>query len=321
MGGFTVIASLIAAWLGGGMSAGGIVASFVYTVCIGSLCSAAGHLVWPRVERLSRPVRWVARTASMGLAVSCGTLLAILVLQAAGAMRARDFWGTYWANLQFAAFITVTVGGALMVYEYWRGKYESSELGRERALKLATEARLASLESRIHPHFLFNTLNSISSLIHSDPMQADAQLQRLCALLRFSLDASETPLVTLEQEMKIVRDYLDIEKTRFGDRLRFTLDVPPALLAFAVPPLAVQTLVENSVKHVIAPSRAGGVVSVAASRDGGRLVIVVEDGGPGVGALLPGHGLDNLQARLDVLFGDRARLAFGPSAVRLEVPV
>jgi hypothetical protein len=321
--GFTVAASVIASWLSGRVSVGTVFASFVYTVCIGSLCSAAGHFLWPKLERRGWTVRWIGRIVSMGVAVCCGTLLALSFLLATGTIRTRDFWKAYFVNLQFAAFITVSIGGALMVYEYWRGKYAWSELERERALKLATEARLASLESRIHPHFLFNTLNSISSLIHSDPLKADQQLQRLSALLRFSLDSTGTPLVSLRQELKIVRDYLDIEKTRFGDRLRFEFDVPEELLDFAVPPLAVQTLVENSVKHVIAPSRQGGEVRVRAACGAGRLAIFVEDGGPGVtaGSLLPGHGLDNLRARLHVLFDDRARLAFEPAAARLEIPV
>jgi LytS/YehU family sensor histidine kinase len=209
-----------------------------------------------------------------------------------------------------------------MVYEYWRAKYAHSELARERALKLATEARLASLESRIHPHFLFNTLNSISALIHIDPVKADEQLQRLSGLLRFALDSAETPQVALGREVKIVQDYLEIEKTRFGERLRITVSVAEELWGLTVPPLAIQTLVENSVKHVIAPSRAGGEVRVSGEWAAGRLRIVVDDGGPGVagGALPAGRGLDNLRARLQVLYGDGARLEFLPGRVVLEVP-
>lgn len=317
------MASLIVAWLGGGTGASGLAISFLYTVCIGGCCSAAGHWAWPRLTPYPPLVRWAGRAASMGLAVCVGTLVALAVLTGSGLLRPRDFLSAYWANLQFAGFMTVTVGGTLMMYEYWRTKYEISELERERALKLATEARLASLESRIHPHFLFNTLNSISSLIPVDPARADAQLQRLSALLRFSLDSSETPLVPLRQELQIVRDYLDIEKTRFGDRLRYEVDIPDELSECRVPPLSVQTLVENSVKHVIAPSRAGGAVRVLAARDGERIAITVADGGPGVaaGSLASGHGLDNLRARLEVVFSGRARLVFDVSAVRMEVPV
>ena len=307
----------------GGSVWAGLFASFVYTFFIGTLATVLCTRAWPWAEGRSRKAVWTVRIGSMLLSVALGTLAGLAVLWNLDVIGGRSFWRTYLFNLRFAAFISFTFGLTVMMYEYWRAKYEHSELERERALKLATEARLQSLESRIHPHFLFNTLNSISSLIHSDPAKADEQLQRLCALLRYSLDASETPLAPLRQELKIVRDYLDIERTRFGGRLRFTVEAPEELLDLAVPPLAVQTLVENSVKHVIAPSREGGEVRVRAARVAGRLTITVEDGGPGVaaGALLPGHGLDNLRARLHVLFDDRARLVFEPGAVRLEVPV
>ncbi len=326
MGSITVAAFLVSGWLSDGFrgsnALAGLFISLLYTVSIGSMVSFVMERIWPMTTEWSRGVAWLVRGASLLAAIALGTLAALIVLWNLDIVRGRSFWRTYLYNLQFAAFITLTFGMMLMIYEYWRAKYERSELERERALKLATEARLASLESRIHPHFLFNTLNSISSLIHSDPMAADAQLQRLCALLRFSLDASETPLVSLGQELQIVRDYLDIEKTRFGDRLRFVLDVPEPLLALAVPPLSIQTLVENSVKHVIAPSRGGGEVRVTATLADGRLAVTVADGGPGVtaGALPPGHGLDNLRSRLHVLFADRARLAFEAAAVRMEVP-
>lgn len=326
IGGITVAAFVVSGWLSGGFrgsdALSGLFVSFLYTITIGSMVSFAMERLWPRMTGLGQTVMWLARISLLLAAIALGTLAALAVLWNLDIVRGRSFWRTYLFNLQFAAFITLTFGMMLMIYEYWRAKYERSELERERALKLATEARLASLESRIHPHFLFNTLNSISSLIHSDPMAADAQLQRLCALLRFSLDATETPLVTLGQELRIVRDYLEIEKTRFGDRLRFAVDVPEPLLALAVPPLAIQTLVENSVKHVIAPSRGGGEVRVAATLADGRLTITVADGGPGVTAapLPAGHGLDNLRSRLQVLFGDRAGLAFAPAAVRMDVP-
>lgn len=323
----TIAAFVVSTWLGGGYAprslGRGLFISFTYTLCVGTLATLVCTQAWPWAEGRGWAVVWTVRIGSVLFAVAVGTLVAEVALWNLGLIRGRNFWREYLSHLEFAAFISFSFGLTLMVYEFWRAKYARSELERERALKLATEARLASLESRIHPHFLFNTLNSISSLIHSDPVKADEQLQRLCALLRFSLDSSETPLVPLEQELKIVRDYLDIEKTRFGDRLRFTIDVADGLLDFAVPPLAVQTLVENSVKHVIAPSRTGGEVRIEATLGSGRLVITVADGGPGVseGLVVPGHGLDNLRARLQVLFGDRAALAFDPDAVRLEVPV
>jgi len=325
--GITIAAFGVSVWLGGSYNpsgmARGLLISFIYTLCIGTLVTAVCTQMWPWAEYRDRRWVWPIRIGSGLGSVALGTLIAEAVMWKLGLIRGASFWRGYLSHLEFAAFISVTFGLTLSVYEYWRAKYEHSELERVRAMKLATEARLASLESRIHPHFLFNTLNSISSLIHSDPDRAEEQLQRLCALLRFSLDSSETPLVPLAQELKIVRDYLDIEKTRFGDRLRFVIDVPEELLQYAVPPLAVQTLAENSVKYVIAPSRAGGEVRIQAALESGRLIVTVADGGPGVteGMVVPGHGLDNLRARLQVLFGDRAVLAFGADGVRLEVPI
>src|SRR5260370_15757962 len=119
----------------------------------------------------------------------------------------------------------------------------TKELERERALKRATEAQLASLESRIHPHFLFNTLNSISSLIPEDPARAEKLLEQMAALLRFSLDASQSGLVPLSRELKIVTDYLEIERARCGDRLRYHFDVAANAGDAKVPPFACPTLV------------------------------------------------------------------------------
>ncbi len=207
-----------------------------------------------------------------------------------------------------------------------RIELRNRELAEERANKLASEARLSSLESRIHPHFLFNTLNSISALIREDPARAERTVERLAALLRYSLDVHTRPLVPLHQELRIVEDYLEIEKTRFGDRLRYALVVAPDIGELEVPPMAVQTLVENSIKHAIADSRRGGEVRVEARFQSGELLLEVSDDGPGfdLGALLPGHGLDNLQERLAALFPGAARLQVtrreGRTVVAVSLP-
>jgi LytS/YehU family sensor histidine kinase len=180
----------------------------------------------------------------------------------------------------------------------------------ERARKLAIAAQLESLESRVRPHFLFNTLNSISALTREDPERAERMVELLSALLRFSLDANQRQTVPLGDEVKIVSDYLEIERVRFGERLSFSLAVADELKQVQVPPFALQTLVENSLKHSIAPRRAGGELRVRAQADGQDLRLEVWDDGPGftAEAITTGHGLDNLQARLKTLFGDRAML-------------
>jgi LytS/YehU family sensor histidine kinase len=188
---------------------------------------------------------------------------------------------------------------------------------------LITQARLSSLESRIHPHFLFNTLNSISALIREDPRKAERTVERLAALLRYSLDHNAGGLVPLHRELHVVEDYLEIEKTRFGDRLRFAVDVPAELADLDVPPLALQTLVENSIKHAVAPNRQGGEIAVRARLVSGSLVLEVSDDGPGFdhADIAQGHGLENLRERLAALFESEGRLEIARRNGRMVVAV
>jgi LytS/YehU family sensor histidine kinase len=307
--------------------------SLVYAHVIGTL----GHLVMPRVWTLAqcRPARWMwgVRMLSLLAVAVTGSLIACFIFLGLGWIGGGEFWTFYEFNLRFCIILTLTAGTLFGIYESMRSQLDEAtlalrtrELDRERALKIATEARLASLESRVHPHFLFNTLNSISSLIPEDPKRAERLVEQMAALLRFSLDSARAGLVPLEREMKIVGDYLDIEKARFGPRLEFEIDVPGDLSGASVPPLAIQTLVENSVKFVVSPSRLGGRIRVFGERRDGSVRIRVEDSGPGFDlAQAPaGHGIDNLQHRLATLFGDSAALAVsrqnGTSAVVLTIP-
>jgi len=225
-----------------------------------------------------------------------------------------DTWASYWPRFRFAMMfgmvITLIFGLGMNFYEHVRWRLYAVTLEEERARKLAAEARLSSLESRIHPHFLFNTLNTISSLIPKDPKRAEDVLGKLAALLRFSLNANQTGLTSLGEELQIVRDYLEIEKARFDARLRYSIDVPEAMENVRIPPLSVETLVENSVKHVVAQRPAGGEIRVRAGVEAGRAVVDVSDDGPGFAleSAPLGHGLDNLAARLALLFGSEARL-------------
>src|SRR6266566_1621457 len=187
------------------------------------------------------------------------------------------------------------------------------ELEHERARKMALEARLASLEARLQPHFMFNTLNAISALIQDNPEEAERTIERLAALLRFALDATERGLVPLDHELKIVTDYVEIERTRFGERLTYAIDVDPEAAGCAVPPLAIQTLVENAIKHAITPRLDGGRLRVEATVRGDQVRLSVWDDGPGFrpDAIRAGHGLDNLRGRLAARFGADASLEIG----------
>jgi signal transduction histidine kinase len=203
---------------------------------------------------------------------------------------------------------------------------ERHELENERARRAALEARWASLESRVRPHFLFNTLSSIRELMHRDVGQADAMIQRFAELLRFSLDSGRDGAVPLEQEMRVVAGYLEIERMRLGARLSWEIDVPSDCRASAAPALAVLTLVENAVKHAVAPRPKGGRVTVRARSSNGALEIEVADDGPGFGpcGVPAGHGLDLLLERLKTWEGGEGQLLIrrgDPGAVvTLSIP-
>ena len=222
------------------------------------------------------------------------------------------FWADYLQTLRGALLLSIVFGLGAFSYATMRERLRQTEerlhekeVAEERTRKLAAEARLRSLESRLHPHFLFNTLNSISALIAVDPARAEQVVGRLAALLRSSLDTTTRSLIPLEQELAIVQDYVDIERARFGDRLQGRVEVPAELRDAQVPPLSVQSLVENAVKHGISPERGGGEVCVSASALNGQLRIAVSDTGAGFD-LVRGGG------------GPRARLAGRPARCALQ---
>ncbi len=291
--------------------------SWIYSNCIGGIAFLCVPRIW--IATCERPqwFRWTSRVATMFAACVVGALIAGLIFVALRWQPINTYWPQFLGSLEFAALLTIGAGLTIGIYSTLRERLDETtlqlrtkELERERALKLATEAQLASLESRIHPHFLFNTLNSISSLIPEDPARAERLVEQMAALLRFSLDANQSGLVPLASELKIVADYLEIERARFGDRLRYRIDVPADLSESRIPPLSLQTLVENSVKYAIAPDRTGGEIRITGARSDGAFRVEVSDPGPAfqLESVPAGHGLDNLKGRLSTLFGDRAAL-------------
>jgi len=299
--------------------------STLYSLSIGIPAKLAIHRLRPRVLDKPELVQWLAFLAAVLGCSAVGTLFVGLVLVAVGLAPLAELWAVYVNGFKIAFAITIPVTAGAVSLSRLRTRLAE----REAALRAsAVEARLASLESRIRPHFLFNALNSAIALIPDQPARAEQVLERLAALLRFSLDAHHSRVVTLGEELRVVRDYLEIERARFGERLRYELDVDDALSAVAIPAFAVQTLVENSVKYAVTPRTAGATIRVRARRSGERLALEVADDGPGFsGAVwLAGHGLDGLRARLLALYGDAASVtAPAPvaagAAVQIELPI
>jgi signal transduction histidine kinase len=181
-----------------------------------------------------------------------------------------------------------------------------------RAEAAAARAQIHALRTQLNPHFLFNALHSLGALIRHDGAAAERAVERLGDLLRYTLDAGADGDVSLRREWEFTRNYLDLERIRFGDRLGVALEVEDAALDERVPAFVLQPLVENAVRHGVARRGEGGAVRVAVARAGGSLVLSVEDDGPGArpAALSssPGLGLRSLRRRLEALYGDGARL-------------
>ncbi len=201
---------------------------------------------------------------------------------------------------------------------------QSAQLREELAL-----AQARALQAQLQPHFLFNTLHTIGLLVAENPATAQRTLLRLGDLLRRTLALSETPSIALRDELAVLHEYLAIETTRFGDRLHVVVDVPEALLGRRVPSLILQPLVENALRHGIARLMSGGVLRLAADEVGDRLLLIVEDNGPGLAAEpapAGGHGLAATRRRLAVLHGTAAALEIsrrpdGGTRVCIELPV
>ena len=262
-----------------------------YDLIYANLVAALGVLllgVLPQVlVRRKLSMAWTFALCFFGV-VPVGILMVQALLMGIGFAVPQHFWVQYFQTLRVCMPFALVFGSGAIFYAFLRDRLEATEqklhekeIAEERSRKLAAEARLHSLESRIHTHFLFNTLNSISSLIVVDPARAEQIVGKLASLLRASLDTSEQSLIPLRQELAMVESYVDIERARFGDKLHASVDVPAELQSAEVPPMSVQALVENAVKHGVTPQTGGGEVRVTAFAENGSLRVEVWDSGSG----------------------------------------
>jgi two-component system, LytTR family, sensor kinase len=236
------------------------------------------------------------------------------------------FWRTIMLGAALKALIYSLLLGVGYALVYARQLHER-EL---REAQLETEllsAHLNVLKMQLQPHFLFNTLNSISSLMYADVGAADRMVARLADFLRQTLRTLDTQEVTLQEEMNFLTLYLDIERTRLRDRLEVCLDVDEGARVALVPHLILQPLVENAIRHAIAPRVEGGRVTILAKRQGDRLQLVVRDDGPGLQSdpNPTGVGLRNTRQRLQHLYPGTHRFAMrdgpdGGAEVEVEIP-
>jgi two-component system LytT family sensor kinase len=238
-----------------------------------------------------------------------------------------------WRNNAFSAYYfhqgltiywtTLVVAHALY---YYRGLRQGEAQTARLTAQLA-QAQLQALKMQIHPHFLFNTLNSIAALLHKDVEAADRMIARLGDFLRLTLKSSDAQIVDFEEELDFLKCYLDIEHIRFQDRLMVDLDIDPQALTAMVPNLILQPIVENAVRHGVARQTDSGHITIRARREGERLIIRVEDNGPGLKVKSNGSGigLSNTRARLEQFYGSDFSFQIANSGARgasvtLDVP-
>ena len=256
--------------------------------------------------------------------VEAATLFSAASLLPAGSAKIQGFF-LVWVifSALFAAWLA-----AYFLYHVSERSSRMEENGLRLAAR-AQEAELNALRSQINPHFIFNSLNSLRALVGEDPTRARLAVTQLANLLRYSLESSQRDAVSLEAELQMARDYLALEQVRFEERLRVTIDVAPEALAFRVPPMLLQTLVENAVKYGIAQEEEGGAITVFARVEQGRLRLRVTN--PGDLQLADprttestGLGLRNATERLRLLFGPGSELVLrsgGPHLVVAEALV
>jgi len=208
-------------------------------------------------------------------------------------------------SVPFVYFV-ILLGSAAMKQAQAR---QDEEIQAGRLAHQLSDARLALLQRQLHPHFLFNALQAISTLLHRDPKTADRLLVRLSSLLRAMLDEASSQTLSLRTELELTRKYVDIEQVRFGDRLRVEWSVDDALLDVQVPSLIVLPLVDNAIRHGLSAKIGPGRLTIGAASDGSSLLLTVED--DGLGATVPlrrGLGIDNTRERLTAIYGEDAAL-------------
>ena len=281
--------------------------SIATSYCIGysiMLCQFLGH----RMGRKFNPI--VVTIISLLIGFLVGEVIAGFVVFA-------DPWFMF-AYASYGAVLGLIVGSIAILTIYGLGMLASTSLQLVRAeTTLAQQAHalavaeLKALQAQVEPHFLFNTLSNIHSLIHSDPAKAQVLLEKVTQFLRTTLTYSRTGDATLGDEIDLISAYLDVQVVRLGERLDYATEIDPELLGFKMPPFLIQPLVENAVIHGIEPKASGGRITIKVSNDANTCQVLVTDTGVGLRenhTTRAGSGLQNIRDRLKTLFTTGATL-------------
>ncbi len=304
----------------------------VVTNCLGLLLThgyrAAIHrLGWAQLALTALVPRIVAAAVLLGAVWTAVSWPLIHLFEGQGEQKVQISQATLALYSVFNGTVFMFVWSALYFGYHIFERYRRSEVERWKLQSTAKEAELRALKSQVNPHFIFNSLNSLRALIDENPALARDAVTRLANLLRYSLKAGQLEAVPLEDELRVVDDYLALEQVRHEDRLRVRINVTPEAAAATVPPMLVQTLVENAVKYGIAPRREGGEIAIEARCGEGRLLLrITNPGSLDAKGGSTGLGLRNAAERLRLIFGERAVLRLseespGLVAAVVELPI
>lgn len=242
----------------------------------------------------------------------------------------HSIWNSkHWIFLQNVLEDSLLIAGFVVMR--FRHEIKAREEREKELQHLNTQMELVALRAQINPHFLFNALNAVNALVGANPDEARRVLEMLSDLLRYTLESDKQEMVRLQEELDFVRKYLAIEQARFGKRLQYRIETDETILGELIPPMLLQPLVENAVKHGISPKASGGEVCVSVMRDetGKGLVVEVRDNGVGIQpnshVQSTGIGLANVHSRLQKLFGEKASFEIHDSpsgvGVRFSLPL
>ncbi len=270
----------------------------------------------------------------------CGTIISLVSMHFL--LERALTWAKFTSHLFITGMLALIFGAVVYSFFAARERLQDTiaqlaekEVREQQLLRLKTKAELEALRAKVNPHFLFNTLNSIASLIPVDPTKAEEMVQRLARLFRYTLEASNRDFIQLEEELCLCREYLEIEKVRLGARLTYEIEGDATLSEMQLPGLLLQPLIENSVKHGIASSKTGGHIMLTARRYGNACWLEITDTGKGFDRAdaTEGFGLSSVRERLALHYGEdyafelatengvriRMRLPLKNPALRAEV--
>ena len=310
---FMIYGALIASLL----SVFGFGTGFFYTLLFCSCASCPPFVLVIGSNSLPKPATVTVVLLRMITMMLVGSLIGAIVFTAITIGEPLSVF-TQHSGILFRMLFLNAFFGSSIVFFFKTGESisEAKRLIMEERLinldmkSMAVETELKLLQAQIEPHFIFNTLSNVMSLIDTHPDKAKGMLDSFCTFLRGSLHIARNNAIPISQEIELIKNYLNIQKLRMGDRLNYQTDIPAALLERKIPPLLIQPLVENSIKHGLEPKLEGGGITIKGEIDGDLFRIIVSDSGGGITESASGNGigLENVRKRIKMLSSTKGRL-------------